>query len=143
MRDLTEGNSQHINVLPEPMPFANSLAQIIYLTSTIYSPAFSAPPLGPITFNSLCNNAAVRSLTEALEDTTNDEIWVRYPGILLWIVLTGYAAAEKLPDRSFFAMFVFRVGTSAAWWGMEAAGMAIRKFIGVKRRAEGVDVEVR
>jgi hypothetical protein len=137
MWDLTDGYIQYIDLPPEPMASSNSLARIVYLASTTYAPAFS---IRPTPFNALCNNTAVRSLAETLEDTTNDEIWIRYPGILLWIVLSGYAAAKNMPERSFFAMFAIRVGTSAAWWGMEAAGLAIRKFIEVKRRAEGVEM---
>jgi hypothetical protein len=137
MRILTDGQAQQLErySILEPAPFSSSLSKMVYLTSTIYASAFSN---NPTPFDSVCNNAAVQELCSGLEDTTNDETWTRYPGILLWIVLTGLAAAANLPQRSYFAMFVFRVGTSAVWWGTEAANAAIRRFIGVKRRAGGL-----
>lgn len=137
MRDLTDGHARHLEFASQGNQLPSTLSKAIHATASIYAPAFSTPPLGHIPFNSVCNHAAVRVLTECLEDTANDAVWTRYPGILLWIVFTAYAAAEKMSERSFFATFAFRVGTSAAWWGPEAAGMAIRKFIEVKRMAEG------
>ncbi|KAE9363405.1 hypothetical protein N431DRAFT_357302 [Stipitochalara longipes BDJ] len=133
MRDLTDRLAPCPNSVDESILFTTTVSKIIHNTAIIYSSAFSTPPLP---FNSAYNATSVKTIAECLEDTTNDMIWTRYPGVLLWIVLTAYAAAETLPERSFFATFVFRVGTSAAWWGTEAAGLAIRKFIVVKRVAE-------
>jgi hypothetical protein len=135
MQNLTQQCAEHTSPIPAPSPFSPSLSKIIYHTSTIYASAFSTPPTP---FKSVFNSHAVRSICQGLEDTSNDETWTRYPGILLWIALTANAAAADLPQKSFFAMFVFRVGTSAAWWGMEAGGEAVRRFAVVKRRAEGV-----
>ncbi len=133
MRDLTDGHVPQPQFSDEAIP-STTLLKIIHTTGIIYASALTTPPTP---FNAACNAAAVRTIAECLEDTTNDSVWTQYPGILLWIVLTAYTAADKLPERSFFATFLSRVGTSAVWWGTDAAGMAIRRFSVVKRVAEG------
>lgn len=140
--DLTKGNwredSPPVKLVIEQdwSDPSKTLSKIIYAASSIYRQAFTDPP---IPFTSPTNTDALATICSCLEDTRNDETWTEYPGILLWIVLTAMAAAVNQPQCSFFAMFVLRVGTSAAWWGPREARIAIMNFLRVKRRSEGLE----
>lgn len=90
----------------------------------------------PVPFRSAGNAADVNEIRDALEDTSNDETWTHYPGILFWILLTALAAAND-DRRCYIAMFMFRVGTTAVWWGTEEATAAVMTFLRVKMAAEG------
>lgn len=113
----------------------NTLTKIIYAASSIYRCAFNNPPT-PL--SSPTNIDALRTISTCLEDTRNDGTWTECPGILLWVTLTALSAAVNQPESSFIAMFVFRVGTSAAWWGPRQARAAIMTFLKVKKRSEGL-----
>lgn len=141
MQDLTSGkwrgdSPPTINTT-EPIPAdpSNSLSRMICAASSIYFRAFKDPP---VAFASRSHSNALATIAACLEDTRNDATWTEYPGILLWVVLTALAAAVHHPQCSFFAMFVFRVGTSAAWWGPREARAAICTFLQVKKRSEDV-----
>lgn len=116
-----------------------SLLRIVHLTSVIYNRALSEPPT---VFSSPANYTAMKQICRELEDTANDETWIRYPGVLLWIILTAVSAATFRVERSFFIMFLLRVGTSAAWWGPEEARVSLLRFLWVKRHAEGLEARV-
>lgn len=146
MRDLTDilqFGSHHSSVgfdgplqtLPTH-PSSPSLLRMVHLTSTIYSRALSNPPT---MLSSPINHRAMEQICRDLEDCANDDNWVRYPGVLLWIILTTGAAATFRSERSFFLMFLMRVGTSAVWWGPEEARLSLLRFLWVKRRSEGLE----
>lgn len=129
-------SSQQLEMCPIPdlqLP-PSSLFCMIYYTATIYSGAFSDPR---IPFHSPRNTAAVKIICAGLEDASNREVWSRYAAIYLWVALTANAAALKLPELAFITMLIVRCGTSAVFWGEDAANATIRKFILVKTRAEG------
>lgn len=116
-------------------PTCSSLSRVIYFTSDIYRRALGIPS---IPFTSPLNEAAIKKISLCLEDTSNDETWIRYPGNLLWILLIASSATVAKGPRGFFIMLLFRVGTSAVWWGTEEAREAILEFADVKRRANGL-----
>ena len=77
-------------------------------------------------------------ICECLEDADNDEVWVKYPGVLLWILLVGVAAADGGEgERSYLTMWFYRVGTTAVHWGVEECTEAVMAFLRVKRVADG------
>ena len=115
---------------------STSLLRMVCLTSSIYNGALSQPP---IRLSSPVNHRAMEQICRDLEETTNDDTWVRFPGILLWIILTVGSAAAFRAERSFFFMFLMRVGTSAVWWGPEEAKISLLRFLWVKRRSEGLE----
>lgn len=146
MRDLSEirqfgwhNSVQASSSTPQPHPSSASLLRIVHLTATIYNRALSELPT---TFTSPVNHQAMEQICRELEDEANDDTWIRYPGILLWIVLTAGAAAEFRSERAFFTMFLMRVGTSAVWWGPEEARLSLLRFLWVKRRSEGLEARV-
>jgi hypothetical protein len=124
---------------PQQHPSSSSLLKIVYLTSTIYSQALSE---SPTMFSSLANHPAMEQIYGELADTANDDTWIRFPGVLLWIVLTAGAAAAFSSKQGFFIMFLFRVGTSAVWWGREEARLSLLTFLWAKRRSEGLEARV-
>jgi len=107
-----------------------SFEKIIHHTAFIYSRALSSPR---IPFSSPLNQNSAKQIAHCLDDISNDAVWVQYPGILVWILLTAGAAAVHSPERSFFVVFLARVGTSAIanlWQGMSQTMMrflALRK----------------
>jgi hypothetical protein len=116
-------------------PTYSSLSRTIYFTSDIYRRALGSPS---IPFTSPLNETAIKEISLGLEDIGNDETWIRYPGILLWILLTASSATVARGPRGFFVMLLFRVGISAVWWGTEEAREALLRFADVKRRANGL-----
>jgi hypothetical protein len=149
MRDLTDilqlGSHHSVMGLDRPhqalpsYPSSQSLLRMVHLTSTIYNRALSQPPT---MLSSPENHQAIEQICRDLEDTTNDDTWTRYPGILLWIILTAGSAAAFRAEYSFFIMFLMRVGTSAVWWGPKEARMSLLRFLWVKRRSEGLATRV-
>lgn len=109
------------------------LFRIIQAASNIYRRAFINIP-----FSSPCNRREVQAICECLEDAENDEVWVKYPGVLLWILLVGVAAADGGEgERSYLTMWFYRVGTTAVHWGVEECTEAVLAFLRVKRVADG------
>ncbi|KAL2072913.1 hypothetical protein VTL71DRAFT_10237 [Oculimacula yallundae] len=131
MRDLTEG-FRGVASVPADISGHGGPFDIINAASNIYRRAFMTPP---VPFHSVWNENDVKKICDALEDTSNDDTWTYYPGILLWVLLTALSAA-KYKRRSYIAFFVFRAGTTAIWWGMEEATTSVMTFLRVKLAAE-------
>lgn len=127
MRDLTDGVKATLSrEIGRGAEF-----EIVNAAASIYRRAFLGVP-----FETSCNARDVQRMCELLEDETCDETWVRYPGVLMWILLVGVAAGKRSGERSFLTMFFYRVGTTAVWWGMEECTQAVMTFLRVKRAAE-------
>ncbi len=93
MRDLTDG----ICDADSPGTFGTgSVFRIVNAASNIYRRAFQGVP-----FSSACNSVNVMEICDGLEDISNDETWIRYPGILFWIALVEIIADYQ---RSFFTI---------------------------------------
>ncbi|KAG4435418.1 hypothetical protein IFR05_009092 [Cadophora sp. M221] len=127
MRDLTEG----VKATLSREIGRGTVFEIVNAAASIYRRAFLGVP-----FEASCNARDVQRMCELLEDETCDETWVRYPGVLMWILLVGIAAGRRSRERSFLTMFFYRVGTTAVWWGMEECTEAVMTFLRVKRGAE-------
>lgn len=114
-------------------PATPSLHRIIQTTASIYTQALSSPP---IPFASSVNREAAEEICRAIESPANDATWDQYPGILIWVLLTGVAAARDLPGHSLLVSFLVRVGLGAGygWWEELSEGMVT--FMKVKRRTE-------
>ncbi|RFU25393.1 hypothetical protein B7463_g10945, partial [Scytalidium lignicola] len=105
-----------------------SLLNIITLTATLYTQFFSNTTL-PVSISTLTT-----ALTTCLESTVHDETWMQYPGILLWIVLTGCAATTgEKGERSFFLLWATRIGLSSVWGWWEEMRMSVEGFSRVRR----------
>ncbi|PQE10533.1 tachykinin family protein [Rutstroemia sp. NJR-2017a BVV2] len=130
--ELRGPKAHQIHALPNNQ--SSSLLMLIHLTSTIFHPALGSPP---IPFTSTRNTQSVMKICEILEDISLDATFVRYPGILLWVLLTTASAAADRPERGYLVTFLLRIGTSAIWWGMEEFVSSVKMFMYLKKRAEG------
>lgn len=110
-----------------------ALFKIIQSTAIIYRAAFLVPPT-PL--SSPLNHQFVTSIVHILSSPDDDETWVRFPGILLWIILTGTVAAYNHPERAFFIHFYGKIISVARWqWWDEIIG-AFETFLPMRRIAD-------
>ncbi|KAH8811555.1 hypothetical protein F5884DRAFT_854896 [Xylogone sp. PMI_703] len=115
--------SHILNLNPHP-----SLLDMIALTSAIYVQFFSSNSL------SVSVSTLATALMTYLECPIHDETWMKYPGILLWIVLTGSAttAGEK-GERSLFLLWATRLGLISVWGWWEEMRSSVECFARVRK----------
>ncbi|KAH6723911.1 hypothetical protein BKA61DRAFT_587331 [Leptodontidium sp. MPI-SDFR-AT-0119] len=142
MQDLASGQqSRALNSTLPPLTATNNkpitlLHRIIHLTATIFA---SATHTHPEPFSSPLNLPIAQELCQALESPTNDATWDAFPGIFVWILLTGAAASpDTSPEHSYFVSLLMKVGLGAGYGWFEELSKAMRVFTGIKRRAEGL-----
>lgn len=142
MHDLATGQQSGSPkyVLPPLSATSNKpitlLHRIIHLTATIFAGATHTPPTP---FSSSLNLPIAQELCQALESPTNDATWDAFPGIFVWILLTGAAASpDTSPEHSYFVSLLLRVGLGAGYGWFDKLSTAIEVFTGIKKRAEGL-----
>ncbi|TVY47369.1 hypothetical protein LOCC1_G002223 [Lachnellula occidentalis] len=64
---------------------------------------------------------------------TEDDFWVRYPGVLLWIMLVGTAAARGKEEAAFWMFYLARTGSFSSAENFLMEGTTIRRFLGIQR----------
>ncbi|PVH89958.1 hypothetical protein DL98DRAFT_8486 [Cadophora sp. DSE1049] len=144
MQDLTAGHQTRSTspkyTLP-PLSATNNkpitlLHRIIHLTATIFAGAKHTPPTP---FSSSLNLPIAQELCQALESPANDATWDAFPGIFVWILLTGAAASpDTSPEHSYFVSLLMKVGLGAGYGWFDELSRAMEVFTGIKRRAEGL-----
>jgi hypothetical protein len=90
----------------------SALFSIIQNTAIIYRAAFLLPPT-PL--SSPLNYQFVSSMIHLFSSPDDGGTWVRFPDILLWIILTGTVAASNHPERAFFIHLFGKVIRVARW----------------------------
>ncbi|KAK0107908.1 hypothetical protein ONS96_003695 [Cadophora gregata f. sp. sojae] len=87
-----------------------------------------------IDFPSPINNRAFQDLCTEFGKCSEDEFWVRYPGVQLWVLLVGTAAARGKKEAAFWMFYLSRTGSfsNAANW--LTGNAAIRLFLDIQRR---------
>jgi len=85
-------------------------------------------------FPSAVNKQAFRDLCTAFGKCSDDDFWVRYPGVQLWVLLVGTAAARGKKEAAFWMFYLSRTGSfsNAANW--LTGNAAIRLFLDIQRR---------
>ena len=121
---VNSGGQQSIRIREEMQVF-----ETLHRTALIYERAVTLPH---VPFNSPTNYSDLSSLYESLNTSAPDPFWLRYPGILLWVLLVGCAVSVKREERSYFMMFLAKVGifTEQRWWFESQS--AILRFIEVQ-----------
>jgi hypothetical protein len=125
------------NFMTLPLVFECSehshVLDVLRIAARIYRRAFLSPP---IQFKSPLNAADVQLLTRLLCKSSSDDFWVLYPGVQLWMLLVGLAAAASMKECAYFMMLMTRVGkfTEAESW--QEIQTSIRMFLLVQRRSE-------
>ncbi|PVH76179.1 hypothetical protein DL98DRAFT_535972 [Cadophora sp. DSE1049] len=87
-----------------------------------------------IDFPSPINKRAFQDLCTAFGKCSDDDFWVRYPGVQLWVLLVGTAAARGKKEAAFWMFYLSRTGSfsNAANW--LTGNAAIRLFLDIQRR---------
>jgi hypothetical protein len=108
----------------------NHVLETLLSAGVIYSRSLANPA---VDFPSPKNEKAFDQLCTAFGKCSDDEFWVRYPGILLWILLVGTAASRAKKHAAFWMFYLSRTGsfTTAETWLMGSA--AIRRFLELQR----------
>lgn len=121
------------SILNPTLAQPSTLFKIIRNTSIIYRGAFLLPST-PI--SSSLNYPFVTSIVALLSSSDYDDTWVCFPGILLWIMLTGTVAASNHPEQTFFKQFFAEIVSAARWsWWDEIIG-AFEKFFKIRSIAD-------
>ena len=111
-----------------------NLFQIIQQTSDIYIAALQTPP---IPFSSRINRKSAKALCQAVESPTNDELWDQCPGIFIWVLLVGCAAAEAgSTEYNYFVCLLIKVALGAGYGWLDVLTEAVKTFITVKSLTE-------
>lgn len=58
----------------------------------------------------MVNHSDLRSLYEAINISGAENFWLDFPGILLWVLVVACAVAVDKEERSYFMMFLAKVG---------------------------------
>ncbi|KAK0124243.1 hypothetical protein ONS95_009218 [Cadophora gregata] len=144
MQDLTTSHQTRLSspkyTLPPLSATANKpitlLHRIIHLTATIFAAATHTPPTP---FSSPLNLPIAQELCQALESPDNDATWDAFPGIFVWILLTGAAASPDMsPQHSYFVSLLMKVGLGAGYGWFDELSTSMGVFTTIKRRAEGL-----
>lgn len=147
--DITEARQQHSVNQSSRMPMENmgshlslgTLLQtnngsklhvfgVLVHAALIYQRALRHPH---VPFNSSTNHSDLVTLYEALNATASDCFWLEHPGILLWVLLIGCAVAVTRVERSYFMMFLAKVGIFTeprCWFETQTA---ILRFIQIQK----------
>ncbi|KAH7346817.1 hypothetical protein BKA65DRAFT_284611 [Rhexocercosporidium sp. MPI-PUGE-AT-0058] len=112
-------------------PNHNHVLETLQHTSTIYHRAIE---FLAIDFPSPLNERAYQDLCTAFGKCSDDDFWVRYPGVQLWVLLVGTAASRGKKEAAFWMFYLSRTGSfsNAANW--LTGNAAIRLFLDIQRR---------
>lgn len=86
-----------------------------------------------VDFPSYLNYEAFRNLNRAFGKCTEDDFWVRYPGVLLWVMLVGTATARGKEEAAFWMFYLARTGSFSKAENFLMEGVTIRRFLVVQR----------
>lgn len=108
----------------------NHVLETLRSAGVIYSRCLTNPN---IDFPSPMNEEAFNQLCASFGKCSDDEFWIRYPGILLWILLVGAASSRAKKSAAFWMFYLSRTGsfTTAETWLMGST--AIRKFLELQK----------
>ena len=113
----------------------SKLFEVIQQTSVIYFGALQTPS---IPFSSPINRMSIREVCRAVESPANDRVWDQYPGIFIWVLLVGCAAAEQgSTEDNYFLCLLIKVALGAGYGWLDALTEAVKSFIRVKTLAGG------
>ena len=112
-----------------------TLFEIIQKTSDIYLGALQDRP---IPFSSPINWKSTKAICRAVESPANEDVWDRFPGIFIWVLLVGCAAAEQgSTEYNYFVCLLIKVALGAGYGWLDSLTEAVNTFINVKALTEG------
>jgi len=130
---FSEYKHDHLEPETRMQQDTSTLFRIIQQTSDIYLGALQTPP---IPFSSPRNKQSTIDLCQAVESPANDEVWDRCPGIFIWVLLVGCAAAEEgSTEYNYFVCLLIKVALGAGYGWLDVLTEAVKTFIKVKELA--------
>ena len=126
---------KHDHLVPETrmQQSTSTLFSIIQQTSDIYLGALQTPP---IPFCSPIHRRSTVNLCQAVESPANDEVWDRFPGVFIWVLLVGCAASEeRSTEYNYFVCLLIKVALGAGYGWLDVLTEAVKTFIKVKELA--------
>ncbi|KAL2074994.1 hypothetical protein VTL71DRAFT_8774 [Oculimacula yallundae] len=103
--------------------------ETLHRTAMIYERAVTPPYTH---FNSPTNFADLSFLYTSLNTSAGNPFWIQYPGILLWVLLVGCATSVKREERSYFMMFLAKVGIFSDERSWNETQTAVLRFVNVQ-----------
>ncbi|KAH6676770.1 hypothetical protein B0J14DRAFT_586278 [Halenospora varia] len=105
-------------------------------TASIYAFTLTSPK---VDFPSSSNTPAFNSLCDNFSKCSDDDFWVRYPGVLLWVLLVGTAASRGKEEASFWIFYLARTtGGFSDAEGWMVGSRAVKRFVEVQSWMRGV-----
>jgi hypothetical protein len=120
LRDITDNAFSNIPFRPLLLHIkkscpTNPIHKVIHAAAQIYASALSAPSF----FNSPLSLPWLEILTTNLDLMTGALFWRENPGVRLWVLLVGAAAAVEREERGYFMMYLARVSMFQQSWENE------------------------
>jgi hypothetical protein len=124
----------HRNIIKRLPVILNSdpnhhVLEVCQLTARIYRRAFFVPA---VAFTSARNASDFNRLFEVLSKCATDDFWVRYPGVLLWVLLVSSATSALRNERSYFMMYLAKIGIFSEPVHWQQIQNAILRFLEVQ-----------
>jgi hypothetical protein len=110
-------------------PSHNHILETLLSAGAIYSRSLSNPT---IDFPLSINDQAFQDLCKAFGKCSNDDFWVAYPGVLLWVLLVGTAVARGKKEAAFWMFYLSRTGSFPDAENWLAGNSAITKFLKIQ-----------
>lgn len=79
------------------------------------------------------NREPMMILKSLLERIGIEKTWTRIPGVLVWILLTGGAAAEGMPEKDYFVALMVRIGMGIGLQNWDEFRTTCLNFAAVER----------
>ena len=111
-------------------PTHNHVLETLLAASVLYTRALSPPHTD---FPAPVNEAPFQQLCEAFAKCSHVEFWVEYPGIQLWMLLVGTAAARGKKEAAFWMFYLSRTGNFSDAESWLAGSAAVRTFLEIQR----------
>ena len=110
-------------------PAHNHILETILSASVIYTRSLAYPPTD---FPSPTNEKMFQQLCTAFAKCSDDDFWVCYPGILLWVLLIGTASARGEINSAFWMFYLSRTGNFSNAENWLSGSAAVRKFLDIQ-----------
>jgi hypothetical protein len=117
LRDITDSTLsdvpfRHLLLHFKPPCPTDSIHKVLHAAGQIYAASLSSPSF----FTSPLSLPWLEILSTNLDLTRAAPFWREHPGVRLWVLLVGAAAAVERAERGFFMMYLARVCMFQPCW---------------------------
>lgn len=116
----------------------NHILEVLRNAAAIYSRSLSSAyqpnsVLATIDFPSPPNDQSFQALYESFGKCSDDDFWLRYPGVLLWVLLVGTATARGKRESAWWVFYMARMGSFSSAERWEVGNAAVRRFLELQK----------